>query len=311
MEVDWTFEGIFHNKTFEISLTISQSSFILQVNEKGHKNQWRGSFSSQYIEDLTAKTGNFKKFQVFTKMLVSGLEKTSQSVIIDIITKEEFDKIRQEPRSSKDLKLLFIMTYVVEFDKVHYPLSLQYCSATSLRKIQSLEADELRGQLLELKTIKQEKDIMEKRLENMISERDKEIYYLTKDKEELQNELEKCKTQMDTIIEQLEKQADLRMSRNEKRDEEQKLQREKLESEVERYKREAKILREESKKDKSRILQLESELKTLFQNSRNARPKSISSSSNILQKSYSAHRESDELNNKLSTLKLLLEKAKE
>jgi coiled-coil domain-containing protein 61 len=311
MEIDRIFEGTFHNKQYEIGLSSSISSFSLQIHEKNSNNHWRGSFNSHYIEDLTLKTGNFKRFQVFTKMLISGLEKSTQSVIIDIITKEEFDKIRNEPRASKDPKLLFIMTYIVEFDKVHYPLSLQYCTSASLRKIHSLETDDLRAQLIELKTIKQEKDIMEKRYENMVTERDKEIYYLAKEKDELQSELDKIKRQMDTIIEQLEKQADLSMSKNEKREEELKVQKEKMEGEIERYRKEVKVLREESKKDKSRILQLESELKTLFQNSRNSRTKSISSSSNNLQKSYSAHRENDELNHKLSTLKLLLDKAKE
>jgi chromosome segregation ATPase len=203
-----------------------------------------------------------------------------------------------------------ILTYVVEFDKVQYPLQLQPTS-TSFRKSQSSELEEIKSQLAELRTVKQEKDIMEKRLENMISERDQEIFYLTKEKQGLQGELDKIKKQMDVIIEQLESQADLSMSKHEKKEEEFRKVKEKMENEIERYRRDVRTLREESKKDKIRILQLENELKTLFQNSRQHRPKSISGSSNSLQRSSFVYKENDELNQKLSTLKLLLERAKD
>ena len=311
MEIDKSFERVFHGRNFEISVSVAMTGLTVLAKEAMTGNGWRGTFNSQFIEEMTAKTGNFKKFQVFCKMLMSGLDKTSQSVIVDFISKEELDKLRNEPRASKDNKMLMILTYVVEFDKVQYPLTLQFCSNLSLKKIQTLEVDELKSQLIELRTIKQEKDIMEKRLEGLITERDREIYYLNKEKEELQSELDKIKKQMDIIIEQLENQADLSMSKHEKKEEEFRRQKEKMEAEIERYRRDTKVLRDEGKKDKNRILQLESELKTMFSKSRHGRPKSISGSSSNLQRSSIVYKENDELNHKLSTLKMLLERAKE
>jgi coiled-coil domain-containing protein 61 len=38
------------------------------------------------IEDLTTKTGNFKKFPVFVKMLISAVKQGSDSVFIDLLT---------------------------------------------------------------------------------------------------------------------------------------------------------------------------------------------------------------------------------
>jgi coiled-coil domain-containing protein 61 len=35
---------------------------------------WRGDFSVKYIEEITNKTGSFKKFSVFVKMLLSTLK---------------------------------------------------------------------------------------------------------------------------------------------------------------------------------------------------------------------------------------------
>ena len=38
------------------------------------------------IEDVTRKTGNFKRFGVFVKMLVSALENSSDAVHLDLLT---------------------------------------------------------------------------------------------------------------------------------------------------------------------------------------------------------------------------------
>ena len=305
MDIQKTYEEVYHSKTYSISINISQSHLSIFVQEDSSQYQWRGSFSAQFIEELCTKTGNYKKFSVFCKMMISGFEKSSQSIIIDVLTKEEFDQIRNEPKQSRDSKLLIIMTYVVEFDKVHYPLSLNLITSAHHKK----SFNNYEAELNELRHIKQEKDIMESRLENMISERDKEIYYLSKEKEELQKELDKIKNQMDNIIEQLESQAKSNSSKSTKHGEEFKRQKEKLDAEVERLRSEVKEMREESKKDKSRIIQLETELKTLFEKSRATRSKSINSSS--LQKSYSNYKENSEISHKISHLKNLLERAKD
>ncbi|OMJ78693.1 hypothetical protein SteCoe_21459 [Stentor coeruleus] len=306
MEVQKIFEDTFHLKKYVISLNVTLGTLQMTIFEEGSATMWKGSFTQSYIEDLTSKTGNFKQYKVFCKMLLSGLEKTSQSVIIDVLTQEEFENIRSEPKPGRNLKLYMIMTYIVEFDKVHYPLSLSLANKKKFSSSQDLKV--LQDELSELRLVKQEKDIMEKRLETMISDRDKEIYYLSKEKEELQTELDKIKNQMDSIIEQLESQAKINTNKSVKINEELKLQNEKLENEVEKMKKEAKSLRDEQKKDKSRILQLESELKGFFDKSKSNRPKSITASASQLQRSVAY--EPNELNNRLSRLRSLLEISK-
>ncbi|KAJ3302609.1 hypothetical protein HDU93_006586, partial [Gonapodya sp. JEL0774] len=36
---------------------------------------WRAEFTADYIEDITRRTGNFKKYPVFVEMLASALNK--------------------------------------------------------------------------------------------------------------------------------------------------------------------------------------------------------------------------------------------
>jgi coiled-coil domain-containing protein 61 len=54
-------------------------------------NLWRGDFQSKYIEEITAKTGYQKKFNVFVKMLLSALRCENDNVYIDLLTYSDLE----------------------------------------------------------------------------------------------------------------------------------------------------------------------------------------------------------------------------
>ena len=94
-------------------------------------------FSSKYIEDITTKTGNFKKYSVFVKMLFSSLSEDSSSVFLDLLTYDDLESLksragaaskagRAPPPAGTVNKRYIILTYAAEFDRVHYPLPLLY-----------------------------------------------------------------------------------------------------------------------------------------------------------------------------------------
>ena len=86
------------------------------------------------IEDITAKTGNFKKFAVFVKMLLSAVKQASDSVFVDLLTYQDLEVLKsrktgQAPPSRPspaNNKRYLILTYAAEFDRVHYPLPLVF-----------------------------------------------------------------------------------------------------------------------------------------------------------------------------------------
>lgn len=51
------------------------------------------------IEDITQRTGNFKSFGVFVKMLASSLSESSDAVVLDLLTYD--DLLRLKERQSK------------------------------------------------------------------------------------------------------------------------------------------------------------------------------------------------------------------
>ncbi|XP_015439850.1 PREDICTED: coiled-coil domain-containing protein 61-like [Dufourea novaeangliae] len=69
-------------------------------------------------------------------MLQSGLLKTSESITLDLLTFEdlEFLRARRHERNlcsslgnATNNRRYLILTYTVEFDRIHYPLPLEYC----------------------------------------------------------------------------------------------------------------------------------------------------------------------------------------
>eukprot|EP00968_Pinguiococcus_pyrenoidosus_P004658 scaffold301_cov243-Pinguiococcus_pyrenoidosus.AAC.163 len=56
--------------------------------------RWGADFSADYVQDLSAKTGNFKTFEVFVKMLYAGLQGDSDSVFVDLLTYQDLELLK-------------------------------------------------------------------------------------------------------------------------------------------------------------------------------------------------------------------------
>ena len=46
---------------------------VIDIESKLQGLIWRGDFKQKYIEEITNKAGNFKKFSVFVKMLRAAI----------------------------------------------------------------------------------------------------------------------------------------------------------------------------------------------------------------------------------------------
>ncbi|XP_026674615.1 coiled-coil domain-containing protein 61-like [Ceratina calcarata] len=135
-----------------------QRNLELAITDKYTAENWQSSYDAAYIENLTHKTGNYKHFDVFVAMLQSGLLKvpnifvfrvsnessqikrirlqTSESISLDLLTFEDLELLRARKLERSSYSSLgnatsnrryLILTYTVEFDRIHYPLPLEYC----------------------------------------------------------------------------------------------------------------------------------------------------------------------------------------
>ncbi|CAH1403209.1 unnamed protein product [Nezara viridula] len=120
-----------NGQNFILKLCVQSNVLKVLVTDKTTAEKWKCAYDSSYIENLTRKTGNFKQFMVFISMLKAGLLKTNECVYVELLTQEELETRRKKGTnvlnpSLKNRRYL-ILIYQVEFDKIHYPLPLEYC----------------------------------------------------------------------------------------------------------------------------------------------------------------------------------------
>jgi hypothetical protein len=84
------------------------------------------------IEQVTKKTGNFKKFGIFVEMI--NAIGSDDTVSVDILTADDLKNLNNRtPVLMFPDKIYFIVTYAVAFDRVHYPLPLSLCLSPNVK----------------------------------------------------------------------------------------------------------------------------------------------------------------------------------
>ncbi|KAF5843476.1 protein required for templated centriole assembly [Dunaliella salina] len=168
-DISETVEVSFHSIAYLLTVsTVNGDTLCLEVEQKSDASRWRGDFTARYIEDITAKTGNFKKFHVFVKMLLSAVKYASDSVFMDLLTYQDLEVLKsrkaapagggtqnphvpppRNPTVAPNNKRYLILTYAAEFDRVHYPLPLLYEEHPDPQYLKSI-ISKLRSQVEEL-----------------------------------------------------------------------------------------------------------------------------------------------------------------
>ncbi|KAK7131208.1 hypothetical protein R3I94_016363 [Phoxinus phoxinus] len=151
----------FRGAEFAVKVELAERLLIVEISDVVTSDQWRGEFDPAYIEDLTRKTGNFKQFPVFCSMLESAVNKSSESVTLDLLTYSDLELLRNrkagvvgrpraQPQSpALSAKRYLILIYTVEFDRIHYPLPLPFLGKPDPAELQK----EIRALRAELKTL--------------------------------------------------------------------------------------------------------------------------------------------------------------
>eukprot|EP00826_Nyctotherus_ovalis_P049069 TRINITY_DN5862_c0_g2_i6.p1 TRINITY_DN5862_c0_g2~~TRINITY_DN5862_c0_g2_i6.p1 ORF type:complete len:607 (+),score=144.59 TRINITY_DN5862_c0_g2_i6:153-1823(+) len=143
-------EAFFHGTEYLVTISNHEESIRVMIEEKYTGNTWKGEFTSKYVEDITQKTGSFKKFPVFAKMLCAALKQENDSVYLDVLTTHDLELLKSRKTGSalsnshasvsaaraKEKRYL-ILTLKGEFEKVHYPLPLGFEEAPSSEMMKS------------------------------------------------------------------------------------------------------------------------------------------------------------------------------
>mmetsp|Transcript_34639 Transcript_34639/g.60915 ORF Transcript_34639/g.60915 Transcript_34639/m.60915 type:complete len:434 (-) Transcript_34639:35-1336(-) len=146
-----TFRVRFHYGEHLVTMHYNDTELIIEVEEVKSGHKWGGRYSLQYIEEITRKTGSFKKFSTFVKMLQTALDGGTVTVSADFLSQQDLEiykksRAQTAPQVTQTRRYL-IVTYAVEFDCVRYPLPLIYDEPTTETLQQTLDrlAQELAG----------------------------------------------------------------------------------------------------------------------------------------------------------------------
>ena len=94
-------------------LDLNYQSKVIKLFLRHQNRIYYNEFDADFIQDLTKKTGNYKKMEIFTEMMFKCAQGTSKILSFSI---KEF--------GIDESKLYLVMTYSVAYDRVHYPLPL-------------------------------------------------------------------------------------------------------------------------------------------------------------------------------------------
>ena len=68
-----SFQLHLHGLSYELRVSADDGALHLDLEEHDGGQLWMGDFSAQYVEEITRKTGSFKKFALFVQMLEAAL----------------------------------------------------------------------------------------------------------------------------------------------------------------------------------------------------------------------------------------------
>jgi coiled-coil domain-containing protein 61 len=116
-----------------VEVQADESGLTMSIEELETGRHWKASYSPEAIESNTKKTGNAKKYSTFVKMLLTVLDSSSETLDFEILTYADIQRLRarqsgtrsQGPGKESQTRY-FIINFSGEFDKVHYPLALNY-----------------------------------------------------------------------------------------------------------------------------------------------------------------------------------------
>jgi coiled-coil domain-containing protein 61 len=148
----------------------SEPTLFVDLEELSTSSSWHGEFSSSYVENITRKTGSFKRFDVLVKMLVGALQARTETVFLDLLTYADLEALRVRkaggpssavPNASTpartvtvatNTKRYLILTYVAEFDRIHYPLPLLFEEVPTVSSLSRL-VRRLRSEVLSFRSL--------------------------------------------------------------------------------------------------------------------------------------------------------------
>ena len=106
---DHEFEVQFQDIDYILRLYVKDDYLNVTIEEESSGHTWKNKFNKKYIEEITHKTGNFKRFKIFINMLASAFTQKSDAVFVDLLTYQDLENLRS--RQSGEGKTILLRIF--------------------------------------------------------------------------------------------------------------------------------------------------------------------------------------------------------
>ncbi|CAD8169395.1 unnamed protein product [Paramecium pentaurelia] len=90
-----------------ININANGETLMIDVESKQSWDSCIANFQALYIEEISSKTGNYKKYPTLIKMLQSAIRNQTETFYIDILTFQDLEKIKiKRPKQNQQQTLL-------------------------------------------------------------------------------------------------------------------------------------------------------------------------------------------------------------
>ncbi|BES97705.1 Coiled-coil domain containing 61 [Nesidiocoris tenuis] len=126
-----------------LHLNLTRNAFSLTLTNKSSLEKWKSVVTAEYVESMTRKTGNFKTFDIFSDMMKAAFLNASPSLSIKLVTQAELEKLSNPnlkltfPETTAKRRVYFILIYTSEFDRIHYPLPMDFAGFPNPEMLQA------------------------------------------------------------------------------------------------------------------------------------------------------------------------------
>jgi len=162
-----------NGKEFIFSINLTNTNLSIVLETPNETNYWYGNFEATMLEEMTRKAKSHKTFEVFSKMLISGLTKESEIVKLELLNYSDLEKMKQSKTNlnsssntntntstttltdnNKINDKFLVVKYFTDFEHSQYPLRLVFVKEPDYnllsKTIKRLRKNKRLGQSIEL-----------------------------------------------------------------------------------------------------------------------------------------------------------------
>ena len=151
LEFNYKFEG--DEEEHIINIQPKSDSIIITIELESKGLYWYKELTSKYLSEITSQMGSYKSLKIFTDMLIQALAKKNKSLSLNFYSLKEIQDISNfslENKEITDIKKFLILVYT-SFEKVIYPLPLDYLGNNPTKELMQRTIIRLRKNISKLK----------------------------------------------------------------------------------------------------------------------------------------------------------------